>query len=190
MLGCPLLPWLHHPPAPPNADLCSLHGLVALLWLCDCPDLGPRLQLDAVELGMIPQCPASTYVRELMVVTRHIILSIKVHVKLRHTCNPHAVGAVGVPLTCTSIALSPFAAFTVDPLPAGYQYAGPYVLDGDDLCKCNTVTYSLLCACGACQEDLWIRYEFILFLYIHLYESTISWSEWITNCTKVLAPST
>lgn len=190
MLEWPLLPWLHHHPAPSNADLCCLRGIVALLWLCDCPDLGPRLQLGPVELGMIPQCPASPCFRELIGLSRRIILSIKVHVKLRHTCNPHAVGAVSVPRTCMSTAHSPLAAFTVDPLPAGYQYAGPLVLDGDDLCKCNTVTYSLLCACGACQEDLWIRYKFIISRYIPLDESTISWSEWVTNCTKVLAPST
>lgn len=125
-----------------------------------------------------------------MSLSRRIILSIKVHVKLRDTYNPHAVGVVSVPLACTSTAISHFAAFTVDALPPGYEYSGPGVLDGDDLCKCNTVTYSLLCACGACQEDLWIRYEFITSFYIPLYKSIISWSEWITNCTKVLAPST
>ena len=143
-----------------------------------------------MELGTSPQCPSSTYFRELTGLFRHIILSIKVHVKLRHTCNPHAVGAVSVHLICTSTILSPFVAFTVDPLPAGYEYSGPNVLDGDDLCKCNTVTYSLLSACGKCQSGLFNAYGFTISFYVPLYESTISWSIWITNCTKVLPPST
>ena len=80
---------------------------------------------------------------------------------LQSTCS----GGSECSLVYSSTVLSPFSAFTVDPLPAGYQYAGPYVLGGGDLCKCNTVTYSLLSACGACQEDLWITYEFIMSFY-------------------------
>ncbi len=50
------------------------------------------------------------------------------------------------------------AAFTVDPLMTGEEYAGPTLLGGADICKCNTVFYSLMSACGACQNAFWIEY--------------------------------
>jgi hypothetical protein len=52
-----------------------------------------------------------------------------------------------------------FAAFTVPALPPGYEYSGPDVPDGTDLCECNTVVYSLLSACDACQGSDWFKYD-------------------------------
>ncbi|KAH9992128.1 hypothetical protein BJV77DRAFT_453678 [Russula vinacea] len=63
--------------------------------------------------------------------------------------------------------------FTVNPLLPGYSYTGPSGVDDSNLCKCNTVSYSLISACDACQGAAWI-----------------TWSEYVFNCTKVLPPST
>lgn len=62
--------------------------------------------------------------------------------------------------------------FTINPLAPGYHYTGPGGYDDTDLCKCNTVTYSLLSACIACQGEEWI-----------------SWPKYVHNCTKVLPSS-
>ena len=57
----------------------------------------------------------------------------------------------------TSIAFSSsLAVFTVPVLPFGYEYGGPSGSDDSDLCKCNTVTYALISACDACQQEPWI----------------------------------
>jgi len=64
--------------------------------------------------------------------------------------------------------------FTVDPLAnSSYSYPGPTGSNDADLCLCNTITYSLLSACDACQGSEWV-----------------SWATYKTNCTKVQAPST
>jgi len=47
---------------------------------------------------------------------------------------------------------------------------GPF---GSDFCGCNTVMYSLLSACDACQGNPWIP-----------------WSEYTSNCTILMPPST
>jgi len=62
--------------------------------------------------------------------------------------------------------------FAVPPLAPGYEYTGPSGNGDADLCKCNTVTYSLLSACDACQGELWV-----------------SWSEWVANCSNTEPPS-
>ncbi|KAI0271934.1 hypothetical protein BGY98DRAFT_936902 [Russula aff. rugulosa BPL654] len=62
--------------------------------------------------------------------------------------------------------------FTLNALLPGDQYLGPTGPDDSDLCKCNTVTYSLLSACDACQGADWL-----------------SWSEFSASCTKTLPPS-
>jgi len=62
--------------------------------------------------------------------------------------------------------------FTLGPEPSGYPYYGPGGTAATDLCYCNTVSYSLISACGACQGDTWI-----------------AWSIWATNCTRTLPPS-
>src|SRR5712691_3274444 len=56
---------------------------------------------------------------------------------------------------------SSLAAFTVPQLPPGYEYSGPSGNGDSDLCKCNTVTYSLLSACDACQGEQWISYDLL-----------------------------
>jgi len=57
--------------------------------------------------------------------------------------------------------------YVVAALPNGTHYLGPS-LDLATPCQCNTVVYSLMSACGACQGR---NYE--------------SWSEWTTNCAAV-----
>jgi hypothetical protein len=62
--------------------------------------------------------------------------------------------------------------FTIDALKPGYSYIGPTGVDDTNLCKCNTVTYSLISACDACQGAVWT-----------------TWPEYSSNCTKTLPPS-
>ena len=49
-----------------------------------------------------------------------------------------------------------FAAFALATLSPGQTYTGPNetVADGD-LCNCNTVLYSVISACAACQQGGW-----------------------------------
>ena len=49
--------------------------------------------------------------------------------------------------------------FTIPALLPGDSYVGPTgPTDASDLCKCNTVVYSLMSACDACQDALWFSY--------------------------------
>ncbi|KAI0247545.1 hypothetical protein BJV78DRAFT_909637 [Lactifluus subvellereus] len=64
--------------------------------------------------------------------------------------------------------------FTIPPLPPGDSYTGPTGPgDAADLCKCNTVVYSLMSACDACQGAMWLP-----------------WETWTRNCTAVDPPTT
>jgi len=56
-------------------------------------------------------------------------------------------------------------AFTVNPLPLDTHYTGP-TLDNVNDCQCSTVTYSVVSACGVCQN-----------------RSIVAWSLWKDNCT-------
>jgi hypothetical protein len=50
------------------------------------------------------------------------------------------------------------AAFIIDPLgPTGTSYG----INGNegDMCRCNTVAYSLISACSACQGGIWHPYD-------------------------------
>ncbi|KAI0246489.1 hypothetical protein BJV78DRAFT_1356115 [Lactifluus subvellereus] len=58
---------------------------------------------------------------------------------------------------------------SVQPLGLGEWYT---ILDGGNLCLCNTVAYSLYSACGACQQATWT-----------------TWSEYSTNCTNKMPVS-
>jgi len=51
-----------------------------------------------------------------------------------------------------------FPAFTVPTLVPGYSYTGPSGPDNSNLCKCSTIAYSLISACGGCQGAKWITY--------------------------------
>ncbi|KAI0275677.1 hypothetical protein BGY98DRAFT_44273 [Russula aff. rugulosa BPL654] len=62
--------------------------------------------------------------------------------------------------------------YSLWPLQPTWVYFGPSGTDNSDLCECSTVGYSLFSACAACQEQDWI-----------------TWSEWVTNCTKIMPPS-
>ncbi|KAH9976938.1 hypothetical protein BJV77DRAFT_573141 [Russula vinacea] len=77
------------------------------------------------------------------------------------------IASVSVPFV-----LITFIGYAFDLLPQGYSYSGPDSYDASNLCYCNTVSYSLFSACGACQGQKWIN-----------------WSLWVTNCTKILPPS-
>ncbi|SRR6266851_8006859 len=124
--------------------------------------------------------------------SRHSILSIKVRVQSRHTWGQHAIWVVSVCLARTSNAISSRAAFTLATLQPGWVYYGPSGIDDADLCKCNTVLYSLLSACGGCQGDSWMTYDSSCLCQssIILHVSAIRWSEYTFNCSKVLPPST
>ncbi|KAH9954783.1 hypothetical protein BC827DRAFT_927477 [Russula dissimulans] len=60
----------------------------------------------------------------------------------------------------------------IPPLLPSAHYNGP-PSGGDNLCQCNTVVYSLISACGGCQNSTWMQ-----------------WSQWSYNCTAESSPST
>jgi len=65
-------------------------------------------------------------------------------------------------------------AYTVPDLVPGDSYLGPVGAgDAKDLCKCNTVVYSLMSACDACQGERWF-----------------SWATWSKNCSATDPPTT
>jgi hypothetical protein len=80
-------------------------------------------------------------------------------------------------------------AFSVPALQPGYEYTGPSI-DDYNLCKCNTVVYSLLSACDACQGAEWISYV------LHpppsptwLISFFFSWALYSENCSTVYPAS-
>jgi hypothetical protein len=81
--------------------------------------------------------------------------------------------------------------YTLIPLPPGYSYFGPDGPANDILCYCNTVEYSLISACAACQGEEWIMCGYIVSSsqLRTAYVSVISWSTYVDNCTKTLPPS-
>ncbi|KAG0700895.1 hypothetical protein DFH29DRAFT_601323 [Suillus ampliporus] len=60
--------------------------------------------------------------------------------------------------------------FSVYPLPVDTHYAGPTVPQAN-ACECSTVTYSLISACGDCQNSTFL-----------------SWSLWSYNCSAAGTP--
>ncbi|KAF8491360.1 hypothetical protein F5888DRAFT_1060208 [Russula emetica] len=54
------------------------------------------------------------------------------------------------------------------PTRCDYDSRGP---DNSNLCECSTVGYSLFSSCVAYQGEIWV-----------------TWSEWVTNCTRTLPP--
>ncbi|KAG1782616.1 hypothetical protein EV702DRAFT_1232504 [Suillus placidus] len=71
------------------------------------------------------------------------------------------------PCVVTSYLQSVCGAFTIGPLPPGYYYGAPAPAAADS-CSCNTVNYSLLGACSACQNA-----------------SYLSWSSWSQYCSQI-----
>ncbi|KAF9562199.1 hypothetical protein CPC08DRAFT_391330 [Agrocybe pediades] len=65
------------------------------------------------------------------------------------------------------IAVCNNGSFPIEVLPAMSHYLGP-TLQTANPCQCNTVTYSLMSACGACQGRTYL-----------------SWSVWSANCPTV-----
>ncbi|KAJ7709712.1 hypothetical protein B0H17DRAFT_234035 [Mycena rosella] len=55
----------------------------------------------------------------------------------------------------------------VDAIPPNTHYVGPSLSEAT-LCRCSTVTYSLISACAGCQN-----------------RTFIPWTEWATNCSQV-----
>jgi len=82
------------------------------------------------------------------------------------TQNPCNVAAY-LEATCNS------GLFDIVPLPQGSLYRGPNA-GQDNLCVCNSIVYSLVSACGACQGAT----------------SWIQWSEWHVNCSTSSAAGT
>jgi hypothetical protein len=81
---------------------------------------------------------------------------------LMSTCNGGCELSSSLPCPCIfePCRLISFSAFAIKTLAPGYHYTGPGGYDDTDLCKCNTVTYSLLSACVACQGEEWISCGF------------------------------
>lgn len=52
----------------------------------------------------------------------------------------------------------------LSPLASNTHYIGPTEpeTNNDDAVECNTIFYSLVSACGACQGKTWIKYVFPL----------------------------
>jgi hypothetical protein len=48
--------------------------------------------------------------------------------------------------------------FTIPQLAQGNHYTGPSGSDAGDICRCNSVYYSLISACIGCQKGIWISY--------------------------------
>ncbi|KAH9971460.1 hypothetical protein BJV74DRAFT_244694 [Russula compacta] len=64
--------------------------------------------------------------------------------------------------------------FTIPDLIPDDSYVGPTGTgDAADLCKCNTIVYSLMSACDACQGGKWF-----------------SWNMWSHNCSSIDTPTT
>ncbi len=59
-----------------------------------------------------------------------------------------------------------WAATSVDAVPGGFHYLGPTVAEADE-CRCSSVTYSLISACGGCQG-----------------RNFVNWTTWSTNCSQ------
>ena len=80
---------------------------------------------------------------------------------LLSTCNQGCKCALGRS-TRGAIVVSIFSlflsAFTINSLLPGSSYSGPSGVDNSNMCKCNTVAYSLISACDACQSSNWITY--------------------------------
>jgi len=85
--------------------------------------------------------------------TRRSILWARVHAGLLHGCKHHASAGVNqftaMPLTLAN--RLDVVGFAVLGLPPGYAYypAG----NGTGPCICSTVTFSMISACGLCQND-------------------------------------
>ncbi|KAI0270213.1 hypothetical protein BGY98DRAFT_1011216 [Russula aff. rugulosa BPL654] len=67
--------------------------------------------------------------------------------------------------------------YSLQPLPSGDIYSGPSGPQGVDLCLCNTIAYSLICACDGCQAGGTVA-------------DWSSWSVYAANCTTILPPGT
>ena len=76
------------------------------------------------------------------------------------------------------------AVYTVGSLPVDDYYIGPYV-DEANGCECNTVTYSLVSACGDCQNRTFERCVILTRLDFTGCSFSASWSSWSYNCSTI-----
>ena len=51
--------------------------------------------------------------------------------------------------------------YTIQQIPQGSHYTGPSGSDDGDICRCNSVYYSLISACVGCQKGVWIPYVLV-----------------------------
>ena len=122
--------------------------------------------------------------------SRHITPSIKIRVRWPHIWQVPALMAVNILLPCMGIAPSPTVAWSIGPISPGSYYLGPNGFGGTDLCLCNSVIYSLMSACVACQGSIWTVYGSILSFLTSFYISAIRWPSWAFNCTDFSPPLT
>ena len=106
----------------------------------------PRFQKMPVIEPEIVGCPSrSTHSARAPVLSPHTC-RVLVMVEVRHH-DRHV---------STTTDRSSSVVFTIPILEPGDSYTGPTGSgDDDDLCKCNTVVYSLMSACDACQGAKW-----------------------------------
>jgi hypothetical protein len=145
------------PPARASSNVVPslTHDLPSLRYLCDRPDFCSRLHLYGVELGMKLQ--SQTF--DLLSTPDGLFQTFN---SLNQ--NPCTVAAY-LESTCNSgcecfsprmsIPISSFKAFTIAALWPGYAYSAWSLDYYPDLCSCNTVIYSLISACVACQGGTW-----------------------------------
>ena len=121
-------------------------------------------------------------------------LSVRMRVQLRRTCYQHVTGVVSVCHAFLGLVGDiSLAGYSMNPLQPGYGYTGPTgatAVNVSNICKCNTVTYSLLSACDACQGIYWFRFDFHAHFLKPFHLSAISWYYFSTNCTQTMPPST
>jgi hypothetical protein len=117
----------------------------------------------------------------------HTTVSNKMLVRSRHICCRHVMAVVSVLLLLLPwlrvfrkrthyrliLPLSS-TAYTIAPLLPGQSYLGPKNARESTICTCNTVLYSLISACDACQGASWITYCFI-FIFSPNFPSLIVW---------------
>ena len=70
--------------------------------------------------------------------------------------------------------------FTLQPLTSG-SYPGPSVGQTNN-CHCSSIFYSLISACGACQDGNWITYVRFVAISLKLI-LFIRWQQYLKNCT-------
>jgi hypothetical protein len=156
-----------------NVGLCrGAHDFVTLFWLCRRSDKCSRLLHGTMGLGMALPNPSFFF---FAFVRAERLLSQTFNTIGQNACTVAAylMSTCNMGCECSSPCVREekwrliscmYAAWTIDPLQPGFHYLGPNGIDDGNfqLCMCNTVVYSLLSACDACQSEPWVSYVFIV----------------------------